>query len=87
MKIFSIYDSKVKAFTTPFFRDHAQNAIRGFSQLVSDSKTDMAKWPDDYYLYELGEFDEIQGKFINHDSPFSLGSGLQFKDEVRKDVG
>lgn len=86
-KVFSIYDSKVKAYQTPFTFQNSAQAVRSFEVTVNDPKTDFHRWPADYFLFEIASYDDQTGKFVNLDTPFSHGSALSFKkDKEVQDV-
>lgn len=81
LKIFSVYDAKAEAYMTPFFLQTKGQAIRGFMDLVSDKNTNVAKYPEDFTLFELGEYDDGRGSFVSHQTPISLGTALELKKE------
>lgn len=62
MKIYSVYDCKAEAYMQPFFMATKGLAIRGFEQLVNDPKTTVNKHPEDFTLFEIGEFDDTSGQ-------------------------
>lgn len=64
LQAFSIYDTAAKAFNRPFFQNTKGQAIRGFSDAVNDESTELWKHPEDYILFELGEFDDSDGSFL-----------------------
>lgn len=82
MRIYSIYDSKAQYFGTPVFQRNAAEAIRSFSKVVNDGRSLPSDCPEDFVLFELGEFDEQTGKVIPHAAPLSLTGALQLKEGV-----
>jgi len=56
-------------------------AIRSFSDEVNrkDPENQLFNHPDDFDLYELGEFDDNTGLFALHDAPKLLSLGKQVK--------
>jgi hypothetical protein len=56
-------------------------AIRSFSDEVNRQSDDnqLHNHPDDFDLYELGEFDDNSGTFALHDQPKLLSLGKQVK--------
>lgn len=68
-KIYSIYDEKAEIFSTPFFSMNDNMAIRSFQDLANDPSSTIYKHPEDYKLYELGEFEDQSGKTIPVDPP------------------
>jgi len=82
MKVFAVYDSAVKAFCRPFNMLTTGEAIRGWSDVVNDEKTEFFRHPDDYCLFQIAEYDETLGRYTNLSAPESLGSALKFKKSV-----
>jgi uncharacterized protein YozE (UPF0346 family) len=78
MKVFAVFDTKVNAYLNPFLMRTRGEAIRGFAEAANDEKTTFAKHPDDFILFEIGTWDEYQGKYTNEASPVSIGSARQF---------
>ena len=80
LKVCSVRDSALDAFSRPFFVPTNAMAIRGFRDQANQPETEIFKHPMDYELFELGEFDEETGKFENLPAPRSLGRGVDFKE-------
>lgn len=78
LKIFSIYDTKAKAYLPPFFVPQDGQAIREFSNAVNSETHNFAKNPEDYTLIGLGEFDDENGVFTQYDKPAIQGTGISF---------
>jgi hypothetical protein len=57
-------------------------AIRSFQDEVNRNAEDnqMYAHPDDFDLYELGIFDDFDGKFDLHEAPKLLALGKQLKN-------
>lgn len=79
MKVFGIYDSKTEAFLPPFFVRTNGDAIRAISTHVNDEKHNFCKYAEDFTLFELGSWDDSNGKFDLLSTPHSLGLLLEFK--------
>lgn len=75
-KIFSIRDAKAEFYNQPFFQRSHGEAERTFKSLVQDEKTMIGKFPSDYDLYFLGEFDSETGKSVMLDTPQHLVKGV-----------
>jgi len=69
LKIFTIRDSKGEMYNTPFFRRTIGDAERTFHELVNDDKTSVSKYPDDFDLYLIGDFDDQTGITKGLDTP------------------
>lgn len=68
-KMFSIFDAKVKVYNVPFYGRHSGEAIRSVQNLLSDENTSCAKYPEDFYLYEIGSYDDETGVLTTLDAP------------------
>ncbi len=53
-------------------------AIRGFTDLVCDAESTLAKHPEDYTLFRLDTWDDQTGKADGWEAPVCLGTGLEF---------
>lgn len=78
LKIYTVFDSKAEAYIQPFFSTTKGLALRSFQEALSDSNTNISKYPEDFTLFELGEFDQQTSKFNLHNTPQSLGVAVEF---------
>lgn len=79
MKLFTIYDSAAKAFNDPFPLRHVNEAKRGFLGEINNPDSLIGKYPEDYALYECGEFNNNSGEFVTPDYPIKVCSALELK--------
>lgn len=88
-KVFSIYDSKAELFAKPFHAINSGVVIRQFQEMAGNNQNDIGKYPEDFTLFELAEYDEETGKFTNHPTPISHGVAIQFinKEEKSDEIG
>lgn len=84
MVIASIRDAKSEVFAQPWFTATAAAAVRSFSDIVNDPTNNsmISKHPEDFQLYELGTFDDQEGKLDVHALPKILVAG----DSIKKDL-
>ncbi len=77
----SVKDRAADAFGRPMFVPSVGVAIRSFSDEVNrkDAENQLYNHPDDFDLYELGEFDDNTGLFALHEQPKLLSLGKQVK--------
>ena len=77
----TVKDRAADAFGRPMFVPSVGVAIRSFSDEVnrSDADNQLFNHPDDFDLYELGEFDDNSGQFALHEQPKLLSLGKQVK--------
>lgn len=77
-KIFVIYDEKAKYYTNPMI---AQTRGEFFRMIASQSQTDNStifKFPEDFVIYEIGEYDEQIGHIVSYDVNEKLGKVSEF---------
>jgi hypothetical protein len=61
INIYSVRDSKAKAFHKPFFLQNDEVMKRELGNLASDPNSLLGKNSEDYDVYLIGEFDERDG--------------------------
>ena len=76
LKAFSIRDAKAEVFNTPFFQKTHGEAERSFRTGINDQTTSLNKYPEDFDLYYIGEYDDQSGCFIVLDTPQHMVKGV-----------
>lgn len=76
LKMFAVYDSKVGAYMAPFFMSSTGQALRAFIDTASDKETQVGKHPEDFTLFELGEYDDSCAVIHSLDTPKSIGVAI-----------
>lgn len=80
-KIFCVRDNKSKCFPQPMFLAYAPGeALRGFQDVVNDDKSQLCKHPEDYTLYELGDYDMEKGVISSHAEPKVIAHASDVKN-------
>lgn len=79
MKVFSVYDSKAEAYILPFYERTTGLAIRAFSNAANEPEHGFCKNPADYTLMEVGEWNEMEGRFEPLHANKNLGTALEMK--------
>lgn len=77
-KIFTVYDSKSEVYSKPFMLKTKGEAMRGFVDVSNDKESAIGQHPEDYSLFEIGEFDDGSANIVNHDANVSLGVAIEF---------
>ena len=67
LKIFGVRDRAVDSFGQPIFAVAAGAVVRSFTDEIQKDGTEFNRHPDDYDLYELGEFEQSTGVFTTHE--------------------
>lgn len=78
LKVFSVYDSKVGSYLSPFFVRSKGEAIRGVVNELENPNSNLAKFPADFTLFEIGEYDDEHGTLVPC-APQSVGCLIEFK--------
>lgn len=74
--ICSVYDQKARFFSAPFTTMTTETGIRDFVRAVSDSRGMTDKFPADYELYAIGQFNEDTGAIEGFIVPQLLTRGI-----------
>ena len=74
MKIFAMYDTKAQCYLQPFPETSTIAALRGFEVAVNEGKSTFSRFPDDFCLMELAEFNQDTGQIVPLMTPNNLGS-------------
>jgi len=79
--ICTVKDRAADAYGRPMFVPSAGVAIRSFSDEINrnNAENQLFNHPDDFDLYELGEFDDNTALFTLHEQPKLLSLGKQVK--------
>lgn len=73
MRIFSIYDTAAASYNKPFYAVSEGVALRIFQDILLDQDTSIGRHPEQFQLYDLGEFDEENGTFKTNPPVFVVG--------------
>lgn len=83
MKIYSILDTKLAEFNTPFFAKNDLIACRSFGDLVRDTRSTVCQHPEDFILFSIGTFDPDSGA-VSPESPTQVAKAVDFLAPVEK---
>lgn len=78
-KIFAIFDKKALTYFNPFYYHNKALALRGFGEIVNDPKTPLNKYPADFSIWSIGEWDEKTGTIVPLSKP-------EFLDEAANHI-
>lgn len=82
-KVYSVRDSKGEIFLPPFTCKTHGEAERTFTEYTRREDSLLFKYPEDYDLYYLGEFDDKAGVYQVLDTPQHLLKAVQVKARVQ----
>lgn len=78
VKVYCVYDSKAENYGTPFMYDNRALALRAFSEVLTQPDHPMSKYPADFTLFEVGEWDKTDGIMIMLEAKINLGTALEY---------
>ena len=80
LKAFAIHDTKSKAYQMPFFKHTIGEAERDLKTAVnSQTENNLSKYPEDFDLFYIGDYDDQEGKFIPLPTPQHVVKALSLK--------
>ena len=82
-KIYSVFDSKVGSYLSPFFMRSKGEAIRALQGELTNEQSNICKYPSDFTLFEIGEYDDSKG-MISPITPLSVGAAVEFLEDVSR---
>lgn len=85
LKAYSLLDTKTGAYFPPVFLQADAVALRHVFEYSMDRNSDLSKYPSDFVLYRIGEFDNSVGQLFAT-TPVNLGSVSSIIAAMRADV-
>lgn len=80
LQLFSVYDKKGGTYGQPFALPTRGVAMRTFTSWVGDPNSFFAKFPSDFELYQVGEFDQTSGEVRSLVKPDYVGRADDLKN-------
>lgn len=77
--IFTVYDSKAEAYLAPFTTKTLGLAERMFQELVNQDGHQFNRFPGDYTLFCVGEWNEATG-VCQAIEPINMGAGITHRE-------
>lgn len=75
-----IEDKKAGSFENPVCMPNVVVANRYFNQLCSDPKSPFAKWPEDFRLVKIADYDDMTGQITPH-QPVIIIEAISFQNK------
>lgn len=82
LQAYAIRDIKAEAFNPPFYVATRGLAIRSFQEALNDSSHPFAKYPADFQLYFLGEYNDATGISTASGVPELVGTASDFVTRI-----
>jgi len=87
LRVFSVYDHKAKAYLPPFFMGEQGQAIRSFKDAVNSDGHQFCRHPEDYTLFEIGDFNDSTGELTPHKAELLCNALMLVKGERDESQG
>jgi len=87
LKMFTIYDSKTECYDNPFCGVTRGDVLREFINACNDEKSKFSKYPSDFTIFEIGEYDQASGITHLYEAKQNLGLALDFKKSLNQPRG
>lgn len=84
MKLFAVRDVKADSFGAPMSVASSGIAMRGFAEAVMDPKSELNKYPDDFSLYEIAEYEPNSANIKPHPLPVLIGTASSVVQAARQ---
>lgn len=76
-ELFAIYDNKASFYMTPWPCRNVGIARREFGSACANSESAMGKFPADYVLYQIGEYNDNDATVKSLTPPVRICDGLE----------
>lgn len=83
LTVFAIYDSKSEGWSRPVYSRNRATVQRELRDVLSQGQTPYALHPEDYTLFEVGTWSEVNPQISYHQAPEPLGVLIQFAPKGR----
>lgn len=82
-KLFAVRDVKGDSFGPVITLETRGIALRSFADACSDPKSDFARYPEDYMLYEIGEYDRSTATVKSYPVPQLVVTAQAVAEQLR----
>lgn len=85
LNIYAIYDDAASAYMSPFFMHNHGLATRAFTdQVNAETPNQISEHPEQFALFQLGEYDDSTGLIESLGSPKPMGRGNEYKNQKQE---
>jgi len=78
LKGFAVFDVAANFFQEPFFVPSMGIALRGFSDAANNPESPVHKHPEDYRLFQIGDYNQESGTLIPLDHPVLCANATEY---------
>mgnify|MGYP000615718505 CR=1 FL=1 len=79
-RVYTIYDSKAELYCTPFYHRSKGGCLRMFQDMANDRNSQIGQHPEDFTLFEVGEFDDQTGMGQEYEAKVHVAFALDMVD-------
>lgn len=79
LRLVSVKDMKAQIFLQPNFQRSIPDALRSFETIANEGESQLRRYPNDFRLFHLADFDDITGELEVFQRPVDLGSAADFQ--------
>lgn len=76
LKMYSVRDAKAEVYNAPFYKRSHGEAERDFTNAVRDEKNPNSKYPEDFDLFYLGDYDDQTGLVSPLNTPQHIAKAI-----------
>lgn len=81
LNIYAVLDVKAQIYSQPHFMQTNGVAIRSFATACEDTNTQFNKYPEDYSLYEIGNYN-VETAELSKTTPKQIANASEFVQTV-----
>lgn len=81
MLMYTVHDAAALAYLPPFTTPSERDALASFEQAANDPQSNIHKYPADFTLMQIAEWDEREGVLLKLSEPKILGNALKFQKQ------
>ena len=86
-KVVTVYDVKSLTYSAPMVHKTTGLALRSFEQACKDPKTQLYNYPEDFIMFEIGEWDDQECTISMFKAPKPIGKAIEYvgNEDTRSD--
>lgn len=83
-KAYIIYDCKSESYSPPMLHLAVGDALRAFTQAANAQDNQIGLNPEDFSIFEIGEYDERTGIFTSYENRTHIANALDLVQSKEK---
>lgn len=82
LQVYAVFDKGTETYGQPIFCRARGEAVRSFGEAVNDPKSTIGKYPVDFSLWHIGEYDDAKGQLAAAHTPTVIVNAREMVLEV-----